>query len=737
MPFNIKNIFKKKIAVQIPSSPILKQRPLNEEFPQRPHSQPQQDTSKSSKSGKSAKSSSSGPNAYSNIQWEGGVSWKCYGCRNLERTIFSKQNHVSSQQPVIFHNDFEELTACASGEQGCRPCRVFRRALLLRQPSIVEEQRLIKAEGKKPITASLCKKPDLMINISLDGSEEYSESAYVACTKLQSMEYQKLEYDSGKITHLIVKKWLATCEQHHRCHDLAWSRDNPSRLLHILDESTIQLEDSRNEPFLRYVALSYCWGESIASPEEKAIIVAAKTVRSNIEQRTRPFSTSTLPATIRDAIAFSKRVGIDYVWTDSLCIVQDDKADWNAEAPKMHIVYSNAMFTLCASANNKATDAIFRGREAWRTKAVSCELAKYRIVNVDEDMNVAVRQSPLAKRGWTLQEDLLSPRKLYWFNQVLYWSCNGGHFIEGIDDPGRRPTPLKSVDEKKLDASMGFLTACRMGSAEDRKQEWLTVVESYSRRILSFADDKFNAIASVAIQYHTLQLRDRIIGPDRYLAGLWYHNFAEELVWTVGTAADQRKAEWSGLQKITPSWSWTSLPGASPLAMQKRTKAEQFELSVHGLPAGRMSRNEADQAVKDGQRKFAIRVSGLFRLFMAEGSQGLMWERVASTKNSADLYDATDFLGSDIHFADSSSGLVVAVEARRPKCVGQLDYVQDAQRLNDGILERIYCLEVCEDAMLLLEEVNSGVKRYRRIGVCFEYWKGFFAEAERTEIYLQ
>jgi hypothetical protein len=42
-------------------------------------------------------------------------------------------------------------------------------------------------------------------------------------------------------------------------------------------------------------------------------------------------------------------MGIDYIWIDCLCILQDSRADWEQEAARMVDVYSNAYLTLVAS----------------------------------------------------------------------------------------------------------------------------------------------------------------------------------------------------------------------------------------------------------------------------------------------------------------------------------------------------------------------------------------------------
>jgi hypothetical protein len=48
---------------------------------------------------------------------------------------------------------------------------------------------------------------------------------------------------------------------------------------------------------------------------------------------------SDFPITFRDAFDLSNRLGISYLWIDSLCIIQDDDEDWQRESSSMGLVY--------------------------------------------------------------------------------------------------------------------------------------------------------------------------------------------------------------------------------------------------------------------------------------------------------------------------------------------------------------------------------------------------------------
>ncbi|KAH6637803.1 hypothetical protein C7974DRAFT_285914, partial [Boeremia exigua] len=53
-----------------------------------------------------------------------------------------------------------------------------------------------------------------------------------------------------------------------------------------------------------------------------------------------------LTQTFQDAVDFVRRLGIDFIWINSMCIVQDDRHDWLREASMMFSVYNNVHVTL-------------------------------------------------------------------------------------------------------------------------------------------------------------------------------------------------------------------------------------------------------------------------------------------------------------------------------------------------------------------------------------------------------
>ncbi|KAF2123162.1 heterokaryon incompatibility protein-domain-containing protein [Lophiotrema nucula] len=81
-----------------------------------------------------------------------------------------------------------------------------------------------------------------------------------------------------------------------------------------------------------YLCLSHCWGSS-SHP--------LRTLKENLSQHLASIDWDSLPATFKDAIHFTRRLGYQFVWIDSLCIVQDDLDDWREQAAQMANIFQN------------------------------------------------------------------------------------------------------------------------------------------------------------------------------------------------------------------------------------------------------------------------------------------------------------------------------------------------------------------------------------------------------------
>jgi len=59
-----------------------------------------------------------------------------------------------------------------------------------------------------------------------------------------------------------------------------------------------------------------------------------------------PFGT--LSCLFQDAVTVTRKIGIRYLWIDSLCIIQNSRQDWEQESAVMGKVYECAEVTISA-----------------------------------------------------------------------------------------------------------------------------------------------------------------------------------------------------------------------------------------------------------------------------------------------------------------------------------------------------------------------------------------------------
>lgn len=153
-----------------------------------------------------------------------------------------------------------------------------------------------------------------------------------------------------------ILQWVTRCrgDEHSNCmsyrNDRFECRRQPSRLLH-LDPATpfsVQLVEVGGSERYNYVTLSHRWG---SEPNEPLRLSRESTVpgkRVSEQDLKSGIPISHLPKTFRDAAEIVRYCRLEYLWIDSLCIVQDkdsngDNPDWKEEAGKMGDIYAGGV----------------------------------------------------------------------------------------------------------------------------------------------------------------------------------------------------------------------------------------------------------------------------------------------------------------------------------------------------------------------------------------------------------
>jgi hypothetical protein len=104
----------------------------------------------------------------------------------------------------------------------------------------------------------------------------------------------------------------------------------------------IQFETNLRGQKIDYIALSYCWGTRHARALQDNNTEYRGPLQGRVFHRN-------CPRTIKDALIFTRALGLRYIWIDVLCILQDSEPDWTTGSRRTGLVYSSAYCTLAAS----------------------------------------------------------------------------------------------------------------------------------------------------------------------------------------------------------------------------------------------------------------------------------------------------------------------------------------------------------------------------------------------------
>lgn len=334
-----------------------------------------------------------------------------------------------------------------------------------------------------------------------------------------------------------------------------------------------------NLPCEPYVALSHCWGK-------RAFPVLHAQNAATLQDDGIPISH--LPPNFQDAVLATRRLGLRYLWIDSLCIVQNSPADWQSEAPVMNKVYRNALLTLSAMASPDAYGGLFRARDphAVSPSTLTVQVGQQRaveglLVASGELWEDSVRRAPLSGRAWVVQERVLAPRSLYFCRDQLFWECRELRACEVFP----RGLPVCLVDDVEVCAGVETLSVKAFeravclaseprgtpgeglsgGRREEGEQEpdvagsgaqhspyeaWNDILSLYVRCALTKSEDKLVALSGVAKDFASA------VG-DEYVAGLWRRNLVNSLLWRVDAPFGQPPSPSTRPARYrAPTWSW-------------------------------------------------------------------------------------------------------------------------------------------------------------------------------------
>ena len=346
--------------------------------------------------------------------------------------------------------------------------------------------------------------------------------------------------DSSACFEFISRQMQICSDLHQGCRPAQHCR-LPKRVLSLVDFDTsdISLIETYDQTGA-YAALSHCWGA----------FQPLKILTTNLAKMKQGIPWKSLPCVFQDAARVCRRLGLKYIWIDSLCILQDSVEDWDIESSKMCQYYENAYITISATASPNSRVPFLKNRDKkWHTQSFQFHNSDGQTIDIIARQDCGAsgeghQEDPgvLGTRAWVMQETLLSRQILHFAESELVWECRSCILAED----GVRPIGLYSSRLPRL------LLRCEEGA--DPYNTWHTLVSAYVLRHLTFESDRLPAISGAAAKFRSFTQSD-------YVAGLWANNLPLDLCWMVDYINESLDSEpkFSLSQYLAPTWAWPSV----------------------------------------------------------------------------------------------------------------------------------------------------------------------------------
>jgi hypothetical protein len=341
----------------------------------------------------------------------------------------------------------------------------------------------------------------------------------------------------------LIRYWLETCTiMHDQCNqnrDRDWM---PTRLLELCGSDKdlkIRLRTRSELESDRYLTLSHCWGPT-GSQKLQLTAQSFETFRQGI-------AVSDLQQTFQDMADVTIRLGFRYLWIDCMCIFQDSPEDWRQQSSMMGQIYANTQLNISATWAADCSQGCFSSRDLSRhlhyisgPARGAAEKTTW-LMSPCEVWEDEVECAPVNRRGWVLQERVLSPRVAHFSKTQVFWECRDFQASEALPNGGLFDIPWR------VDGMVKQLPSSNMSSENDGFfRYWSQLAARYSSCNLTFDNDRLIALSGIAQEICKRRSSD-------YLAGLWSKDLPTGLAWICTHPLVQSKAY------IAPSWSWASV----------------------------------------------------------------------------------------------------------------------------------------------------------------------------------
>lgn len=195
---------------------------------------------------------------------------------------------------------------------------------------------------------------------------------------------------------LLYREWFQSCDHDHK-HTDSYISVLPKRVIDVGDsddQNYVRLRITNRKARGTFIALSHRWQKD-----------TPRTLTANVDDRCKAIGLDDLEPTYQNAVRITRKLGVRFIWIDSLCIIQDDTQDWASEATQMEGIYADAY----------------------------CTIAVYPTSEVRGSFEEDIENGELSQRGWILQERALSRRTIHLTGDQTYWECGSAIWSKTAD----------------------------------------------------------------------------------------------------------------------------------------------------------------------------------------------------------------------------------------------------------------------------------------------------------------
>lgn len=328
-----------------------------------------------------------------------------------------------------------------------------------------------------------------------------------------------------------------------------------------------------------YVALSYVWGQA-----SQRLVLR----RENMLSLAEPGALDgTVSKTIADAMILTGMLGMQYLWVDALCILQDDTPDKSHHLSFMGQIYRHAQLTVIAASGANAEAGLPGIREPRsfhqhrvKVKDRTDDAPELHLISAPTIRRLwhshYLFDSKWQTRGWTLQEKAISRRTLTFTETQVYWSCRATTWSEDMF------CESNMTESTFYDFSTGgseFLkvdleSTGSAGAEHEPKNIWDELrlqITGFAARELTQPSDGYDAISGVLQEFSRMTGENLLwaIPTSRFELGIcWVRHVIIDRGGTENNTLHRR----SGLTALPmttlgrrvrfPSWSWLGWEGS-------------------------------------------------------------------------------------------------------------------------------------------------------------------------------